>query len=58
MLKPLALRLQPGQDLKVELDTLVQIRNIEAACIITRAGFDQQKNSRGGSRLDAIYQER
>lgn len=38
MLKPLALRLNPGQDLKVELDNLVQSRNIEAACIITCMG--------------------
>lgn len=38
MLRPLALRLQPGQDLKVELDNLVQSRSIEAACILTCAG--------------------
>ena len=38
MLKPLALRLQPGQDLKVELDNLVQSSSIEAACILTCAG--------------------
>lgn len=38
MLKPLALRLKPGQDLKVELDNLAQSRSIEAACIITCMG--------------------
>lgn len=38
MLRPIALRLQPGQDLKVELDNLVQSRSIEAACILTCAG--------------------
>jgi len=38
MLKPLALRLNPGQDLKVELDNLAQSRNIEAACIVTCMG--------------------
>lgn len=38
MLRPLALRLQPGQDLKVELDNLAQSRSIEAACILTCAG--------------------
>lgn len=38
MLKPLALRLTPGQDLKIELDNLVQSRNIEAACIVTCMG--------------------
>jgi uncharacterized protein len=38
MLKPLALRLHPGQDLKAELDNLAQSRIIEAACILTCAG--------------------
>lgn len=38
MLQPLALRLTPGQDLKVELDNLAQSRKIEAACIITCMG--------------------
>jgi uncharacterized protein len=38
MLKPIALRLHPGQDLKVELDNLAQSRNIEAACIVTCMG--------------------
>jgi len=38
MLRPIALRLQPGQDLKEELDNLVQSRSIEAACILTCAG--------------------
>lgn len=38
MLRPIALRLQPGQDLKTELDNLVQSRSIEAACILTCAG--------------------
>jgi len=38
MLKPLALRLNPGQDLKAELDNLGQFRNIEAACIVTCMG--------------------
>jgi len=38
MLRPIALRLHPGQDLKVELDKLVQSRSIEAACIVTCMG--------------------
>lgn len=38
MLRPLALRLHPGQDLKVELDNLVQSRGIDAACILTCVG--------------------
>ena len=38
MLKPIALRLHPGQDLKAELDKLAQSRNIEAGCIVTCAG--------------------
>lgn len=38
MLRPIALRLQPGQDLKAELDNLVQSSSIEAACILTCAG--------------------
>lgn len=38
MLKPLALRLRPGQDLKGELDNLVGSHRIEAACIVTCMG--------------------
>lgn len=38
MLQPIALRLQPGQDLKLELDRLVTTRNIDAACILTCVG--------------------
>ncbi|MGL1930873.1 MAG: DNA-binding protein [Desulfotalea sp.] len=38
MLRTIALRLKPGQDLKVELDTLVKAQNIEAACILTCVG--------------------
>lgn len=38
MMRAIALRLQPGQDLKVELDNLVKSRSIDAACILTCAG--------------------
>jgi uncharacterized protein len=38
MLQPIALRLQPGQDLKLELDRLVATGNIDAACILTCVG--------------------
>lgn len=38
MLQPIALRLKPGQDLKLELDELVTTRNIDAACILTCVG--------------------
>lgn len=34
----LALRLHPGQDLKLELDRLVEKHEIEAACILTCVG--------------------
>lgn len=34
----LPLRLHPGQDLKIELDSLVEKHEIEAACIITCLG--------------------
>ncbi len=34
----IALRLQPQQDLKVELDRLVQLHSWEAACVITCVG--------------------
>lgn len=35
---PYALRLHPGQDIKIELDAFVVINQIEAACIITCVG--------------------
>lgn len=38
MLDPIAIRLHPGQDLKVELDRLAVEYNIDAACIITCVG--------------------
>ncbi len=38
MLEALALRLHPGQDLKVALDNLVREKNIQAACVITCVG--------------------
>jgi len=34
----LALRLHPGQDLKIELDSFIEKQGIEAACIITCLG--------------------
>lgn len=34
----LALRLYPGQDLKIELDRLVEKHELEAACILTCVG--------------------
>lgn len=37
-IQSLAFRLQPGQDLKVELDHLVQTEKIDAACILTCVG--------------------
>ena len=38
MFKPLALRLLPGQDLKNELDRLIEKKNIAAACVVTCVG--------------------
>ena len=38
MFESLALRLLPGQDLKNELDRLIENKNIEAACVVTCAG--------------------
>ncbi len=38
MFESLALRLLPGQDLKNELDRLIEKKNIEAACVVTCAG--------------------
>lgn len=37
-METLSLRLRPGQDLKVELDRLVEEHQIEAACILTCVG--------------------
>jgi predicted DNA-binding protein with PD1-like motif len=37
-METLSLRLRPGQDLKVELDQLVEEHQIEAACILTCVG--------------------
>lgn len=34
----LSIRLHPGQDLKIELDRLIDKHNVEAACILTCVG--------------------
>ncbi len=52
-MEQIALRLHPGQDLKQEIDRLMQARQIKAACILTCVGsltravlrFANQKNS-------------
>ena len=57
----LALRLHPGQDLKIELDQLVKKHEIDAACILTCVGslttavlrFANQENS---ERLDGHFE--
>jgi len=38
MFESLALRLLPGQDLKNELDRLIEKKNIAAACVVTCVG--------------------
>ena len=38
MFESFALRLLPGQDLKNELDSLIEKKNIEAACVVTCVG--------------------
>lgn len=38
MFESFALRLLPGQDLKNELDSLTEKKNIEAACVVTCVG--------------------
>ena len=37
-IKPIALRLNTGQDLKEELDHLAQVHKLEAACVLTCTG--------------------
>ena len=37
-MQSIAFRLQPGQDLKAELDRVVQTQQIDAACILTCVG--------------------
>jgi len=57
----LPLRLHPGQDLKVELDKLITVQGIEAACILTCVGslttavlrFANQEKS---TRLDGYFE--
>ncbi len=57
----LSLRLHPGQDLKIELDRLIDKHEIEAACILTCVGsltvavlrFANQKTS---ERLDGHFE--
>ncbi|ACN17773.1 putative DNA-binding protein [Desulforapulum autotrophicum HRM2] len=52
-MEQIALRLHPGQDLKREIDRLMEARQIKAACILTCVGsltravlrFANQKNS-------------
>lgn len=37
-IKTITIRLKPGQDLKIELNKLAEIHNLEAACVITCVG--------------------
>ncbi|WP_320169841.1 PPC domain-containing DNA-binding protein [Maridesulfovibrio sp.] len=46
MLNTISIRLHPGQDLLSELDRIVEIENIEAACILTCVGSLTKANLR------------
>ncbi len=37
-MRPIALRLKPGQDLRSEIETLVRNENIQAGCLISAVG--------------------
>jgi len=57
----LAIRLHPGQDLKVELDRLIDKHQIEAACILTCVGslttaVIRFANQECSERLDGHYE--
>lgn len=60
-METLSLRLNPNQDLKTELDRLIERHKIEAACIITCVGslttaFLRFANQEKAQRLDGYFE--
>lgn len=56
-MEALALRLNPQQDLKVELDTFAKEQNLEAACILTCVGSLTQATLRLAGESEATVYE-